>query len=160
MLASCLELSITVMPGSASRSCRCFGVLSTWFGAFNCIIVSIFFLILNVLLMCVTFLKPTFFYYIKFLLFHSSFSFLHQPVKSSAKQCKSEMKRMWVWGFQLCYRNLVGLAAQVTFPYSELSTLRQWATALCNEYSLLQVIVMGALFCNFAVFWSSRLFSY
>lgn len=117
--------------------------------------------------MCVTFLKPTFFYYMKFLLFHSSLSFRHQPVKSSAKQCKSEMIKGCGLGWevlkyhlQLCYRHLVGLAVQVIFPYSEPSTLRQWATALCNEYSLLQMIVMRALFCNFGIFWSSKLFSY
>lgn len=39
-------------------------------------------------------------------------------------------------------------------------TLRQWATALCNEYSLLTMIVMGALSCNSGIFWSGTWFIY
>ena len=161
MLASCLDLSIMVVPGSASRRCMCCSCSEQ--RNLVHLIVSLCLHLLSLLkrLPYVCHLSES------CLLLHqiSSFSFISLFFSISLSN-RQQNNANWKW--KKSYRLWFGMRrSEILFPaLSQAScgtlckllsltlnsfTLRQWATALCNECSLLTTIVMGALSCNFGI---------
>lgn len=152
MLASCLDFSVTIVQGSASKICM-FCRRTEQHNLVHLIVsLCLHFLSLpKCLPYVVIFLKAAFFCYTKFLLFHLYPYFLHRlsdHQRNNAHQKWKKSYRLWFGmrrseiPFPALSQASCGTFCKLLYLTLNLFTLRQWVTALCNEYSLLTKIVM------------------